>query len=80
MTGESILPVIIIALVYYVLIQRRDMRELEAAHKVELASKDATILQLQEKRITEASAGWQALRDSDKTVRELALAIERSRN
>lgn len=52
--GGGIYGVIIIGLFYFIMQMRGELRDERAAHKVELASKDALILKLQEDRLNEA--------------------------
>lgn len=66
---------IIVSLVYFILMLRKELREERAAHKVELASKDALINELYEERIKEARSGYEIARANHATLDALVTAM-----
>ncbi len=59
---NGVLGVVVAGLVYYLMIMRAEIREERKNHRIELAAKDALILDLQEKRLQGALAGAELAR------------------
>lgn len=60
--SQGLLGAVCIALVYFILMLRAELRDVRAAHKTELAAKDALVNDLQEKRLAEARTGFDIAR------------------
>ena len=64
---NGVLGVVVAGLVYYLMVMRAEIREERKNHKIELAAKDALILDLQEKRLQGALAGAELARQMKDT-------------
>lgn len=69
--SNGVLGVVVAGLVYFVMMLRAELRDVRAAHRVELAAKDALILELQEKRIAAHIAGAELAKQMRETLSEL---------
>lgn len=74
--SEGISGIIIVALVYFIMTLRGELRDERAAHKVELAAKDALILKLQEERLEEARGVIQLAKSTQVTLEGVQTAVE----
>lgn len=72
------LGIVVIGLVYYIMMQRAERRDENAAHKVELASKDKLIVELYDRLVTQASAGLKGLEAVQKPLEQLARKLRGS--
>lgn len=72
------LGLVVIGLVYYIMMQRSERRDENAAHKVELASKDKLIVELYDRLVTQAGAGLLALEAVQKPLEQLSRKLRES--
>lgn len=73
--SQGLLGVICIALVYFIMMLRAELRDLRVAHKVEIAAKDSLINELQESRLQEARVGFDIARANQATLDAFLSAI-----
>ncbi|RWX72615.1 hypothetical protein [Mesorhizobium sp. M2A.F.Ca.ET.039.01.1.1] len=73
--SQGLLGAIVIALVYFILMLRSELRDTRAAHKVEIAAKDALINELQEQRLKEARVGFEIANQSKATLDAFLTAL-----
>jgi hypothetical protein len=71
---NSVLGIAVVALVYFVMILRAELRDTRAAHKIEVAEKDKLIYEQQEARISEAKAGADLAKTVKSTLDALMLS------
>lgn len=73
--SQGLMGAIVVALVYFILMLRGELRDLRAVHKVEIAAKDALINDLQEQRLKEARVGFDVARANQATLEAFLQAI-----
>lgn len=56
---QGLLGIAVIFLLWYIGRLQQELKDLRDAHKVELAAKDKTIMELQEARLAENRSGWE---------------------
>ncbi len=66
----------IIGLVGLIYILRGELKAVRSAHRLEMAEKEKLINEIQEKRVTEALAGAQAIRSMQTTYDALISALK----
>lgn len=77
--SQGVLGVVTVALAYFVMILRADLRDTRQAHKVEIAEKDELINELQEKRLAESREGYKIAAANKETLDAFLLAIKQGR-
>lgn len=70
---------VIAILFYYVLMQRAELRDTRAAHKIEIAEKEKLINQLQEARLSEVKTGFEIAKQNQTTLAALTTALRSTR-
>ncbi|MER8762910.1 hypothetical protein [Mesorhizobium sp. M0968] len=73
--SQGLLGAICLALVYFILMLRAELRDVRAAHKVELAAKDSLINELQEDRLKEARVGFDLAKSFQSTMDAFAMTV-----
>jgi phosphate/sulfate permease len=74
--SQGILGATSLALAYFVLMLRKELRDERAAHKVELASHLKTIYELQDERLKEAREGYAIARSVQTTLDAFSMAMK----
>lgn len=75
--GQGLMGVIVVALVYFILMLRAELRDVRAAHKTEIAAKEALIYQLQEDRLKESRIGFDIASSNKSALEALLSAIRK---
>lgn len=75
--SNGVLGVAVIGLVYFILMLRAELKDVRTNHKVEIAAKDALILELQEKRLVESQQGYQIASSVTSTLNAYLAATQR---
>lgn len=73
--GQGILGVIVVVLGLVIIHLRKENREQREANKVEVASLQERVYQLQESRIKEANIGYDVARSTEKTLDAVMTAL-----
>jgi len=73
--SQGVMGAIVIALVYFIMMLRAELRDVRAAHKTEIAAKDSLILELQEDRLKEAKIGYDVANSTKVALDALLVAI-----
>lgn len=73
--SNGVLGLAVLALVYFILMLRAELKDVRAVHRVELAEKDKLIFQLQENRLSEARIGFDVARSNQATLDAFLSAI-----
>lgn len=71
----GVLAAAVLALIWFVLMLRAELRDVRLAHKVEIAEKDSIILDLQEKRLVENKVGFEIAKSTQSTLDAFLNAI-----
>lgn len=66
---------VVVALVYFILMLRAELRDLRTVHRTEIAAKDALIHNLMEERLKEAKVGYDVANSTKSTMEALLVAI-----
>lgn len=75
--SQGVMGAIVVALVYFILMLRAELRDLRTAHKTEIAAKDALINQIQEERVKEARIGFDVAATNKAALEALLTAIRK---
>lgn len=67
----------IVALVYYVMMQRADGRDQREVHKIEIAEKDKLIRELYDRLVQQAQAGLKGLEAVQQPLSDIATKLRR---
>ena len=73
--ANGIIGSVCVALAFFILKLWAEMKSERAAHKIELAAKDALINELYEARVSEARIGYDIIKTNDKTQAAFLSAI-----
>jgi hypothetical protein len=77
--SQGVLGIAVIGLVYFVMMLRAELKDVRAAHKVELAEKDKLIHELHESRLAEARVGFDLARTTQSTMDAFLVAMKTNR-
>lgn len=73
--ANGIIGAMCVALALYILKLQAEAKNERAAHKIELAAKDALIEKLYDARIAEARVGFEVLKANDRSLEAFASAV-----
>lgn len=74
---NSVLGIAVIALVYFVMLLRAELRDTRTAHRIEIAEKDKQLMELQDSRLAEAKAGIDLAKSIQSTMEAALLLANR---
>jgi hypothetical protein len=73
--ANGIIGSICVALALYILKLQAEAKNERAAHKVEMAAKDVLIKELYDSRVAEAKAGYEVLKNNERTMEAFFVAV-----
>lgn len=76
----GVLAIVCFVLVYFIMLLRAELRDERTSKRVELAAKEALILELQESRLTEAKSGYDLARSVQGSLDAFLMAIRGGKN
>jgi len=75
--SQGLMGAIAVALVYYIMMQRAELRDLRSVHKTEIAAKDSLIHDLQEERLREVKSMLDVVNSYKATMEALLAAVRK---
>lgn len=75
--SQGVMGAIVVALAYFILMLRAELRDVRASNKAEIAAKEALIYQLQEDRLKEARIGFELASSNRAALDALLSAIRK---